>query len=171
MQPIAVSSDNHVPQRFPGALPGYPVVPSSSTHHGSNFGGQVPPFEVSGHLQFSNGVLGPQAVGIGNWQQPPVQHMPLAPPVTPTNSAPYLRQGVPSLSSSSARVSQKLELPPLPRPLSTTTVAAEAHMDAAIEFKPAVYVPHLSLYQPPGHAAANMLWTYPGGADISPLTE
>lgn len=141
----ASSSSSQGPQHVPGGSGGYPgqssAYNSTMMHDRANLGGEFAPLEVSGVLQFSNGILGPQAAGAGNWQPPPPQHMSYASPFTPApNPTPYLRQGVPSsLGNSNARISQRLELPPLPRPLSSAAVVADAQPDTAVEFKPAVY--------------------------------
>jgi hypothetical protein len=140
----ASSSSSQGPQHVPGGSGGYPgqssAYNSTMMHDRANLGGEFAPLEVSGVLQFSNGILGPQAAGAGNWQPPPPQHMSYASPFTPApNPTPYLRQGVPSsLGNSNARISQRLELPPLPRPLSSAAVVADAQPDTAAEFKPAV---------------------------------
>ena len=115
----------------------------------ASFGARGVPLEVSGVLQFSNGSLGPHVAGVGNWQHAPPQHMSYTPPSFSTsNPPPFMRQGVassqPSLANSSARQSQRLELPPLPRPLSSAAALAPAQPDVAEQFKPSVYAHRLS---------------------------
>ena len=86
--------------------------------------------------------------GGGSWQPPPQPPGGHYAPFTPAaNPPPFLRQGIASsmaVSSSSSGVSvsgsarPKLELPPLPRPLSSAAAALEPQDEIKQEFKPAV---------------------------------
>jgi hypothetical protein len=85
----------------------------------------------------------PQAAGAGSWQPPPPLLAYSAPSSPAVNPAPYLRQGVPaSLASSSSSIRQKLELPPLPRPLSSAAAAVLVESELKTEFRPSVYAAH-----------------------------
>jgi hypothetical protein len=158
MQPMqqqymnASSSASHIPQILPGVYPGQTANNSTLVQDPANFMGQTAPLEVSGFLQFSNGTSGPQGVvAADSRQQQPLQQLPYIPPSSPAfNSTPYLRQGVStSLGNSSSRISQKFELPPLPRPVSSAAAVAEDQPNATAEFKPAVYAPPSSLATSP----------------------
>jgi hypothetical protein len=137
----------HPPVQSHSDYPMQPMQSDSGSYHsqGSAFGSiheysaaGVAPIGMLGTLQL------PQAAGTGNWQ-PLQQHaipypLPSGPPANP---APYLRQGVAvSLASSSSSIRQKLELPPLPRPLSSTVAALQADTELKTEFKPSVCDTH-----------------------------
>ena len=126
----------------------YSYASQQSPHASLPLGSSAGSMAVSGSLQFSNGLQMPQAAGAGGWQQQ--QHLPMtySIPTTPSmNPPPYLRQGyaaaLGSSSGGSSQQFQKLELPPLPRQISSSAPALEHASDAASEFKPAVCAVYL----------------------------
>jgi hypothetical protein len=129
----------------------YSYAGQPSPHASLPLGSSAGSMAVSGSLQFSNGLQMPQAAGAGGWQQQQQQqHLPMtySIPTTPSmNPPPYLRQGHAAAlgisSGGSSQQFQKLELPPLPRQISSSAPALEHASDAASEFKPAVFAVYL----------------------------
>lgn len=97
---------------------------------------------AAGALAFPGALQQPYAPAAGSWQMPPQFPATYTGLSTPAmNPPPYLRQGAASSlgsSSSSIRHTQKLELPPLPRLLSSATAVTATEPELKSDFKPAV---------------------------------
>jgi hypothetical protein len=114
----------------------------SSMQQDTGYGAAAGTLAFPGALQQHGTLQQQHPPGAGSWQMPPQFAATYTGPSTPAmNPPPYLRQGAASSlgsSSSSIRHAQKLELPPLPRLLSSAAAVTAAEPELKSDFKPAV---------------------------------